>query len=71
MANLFAFEANKVEAIDALVDFFPVEHPAFEFFNAYAEKFFVVFLDFASARFVTWKIFILRFVVAGFIEISL
>ena len=71
VADLFAFEANKIEAVDALVDFLAVEHPASEFFDANAEKFFVVFLDLASARFVTWKIFVFRLVVAGVVEISL
>jgi hypothetical protein len=34
MADPFALGANKVDAVDAFIDFFPVEHATFELFYA-------------------------------------
>src|SRR5581483_778621 len=48
--------ADEVKAVDALVDFFPVEHPAAQLFDADAEQLFVIFLDLAPPRFVAWQI---------------
>jgi len=67
--DFLAFEADEVDTVNALVDFFTIENPAPELLYANAQKLFVVFLDLASARLVTWKIFIVRFFVAGLIEI--
>jgi len=69
MADPFACEADEVKTVDALVDLFPVEHAAAKFFDADAEKLFVIFLYFASSGFVTWKIFIFRLIVRAVIDI--
>ena len=69
MADFFALEANEIEAVDALVDFLSVEHPPSELIDADTEEIFVIFFDFAPAGFVTWKIFVVRLVMAAVVDI--
>jgi hypothetical protein len=69
VADSFAFEADEIDSVDALVDFLSVENPAAEFLDANAQQLFVVLLDLASPRFVTWKILIFGFLVTGILEI--
>jgi hypothetical protein len=69
MTDPFAGEADEVKTVDALVDLFPVEHAAAKFFDADAEKLFVIFLYLASSGFVTWKIFVIRLIVRAVIDI--
>ena len=69
MADFFALEADEIEAVDALVDFLPVEYPPSELIDADAKEIFVIFFDFAPARFVTWKIFVVRLVMATVVDI--
>ena len=69
MADFSALEADEIEAVDALVDFLPVEHPPSELIDADTEEIFVIFFDFAPAGFVTWKIFVVRLVMAAVVDI--
>ena len=69
MTDPFAGETDEVKTVDALVDLFPVEHAAAKFFDADAEKLFVIFLYLASSGFVTWKIFVIRLIVRAVIDI--
>ena len=69
MTDLFALEADEIETVDALVDFLTVEHPPSELIDADAEEIFVIFFNFAPARFVTWKIFVIRLVMAAVVDI--
>jgi hypothetical protein len=54
VTDFFAFKADEIDPVDALVDFLTVEDPTSEFLDANAQELFVVFLDLASARFVAW-----------------
>ena len=69
MADSFALETDKIEAVDALVDFFPVKHAASQLLYTNAQEFFIIFLYFAPTRFVTWKILVFRFVVSAVVDI--
>ena len=50
MADFSALEADEIEAVDAFIDFLPVEHPPSELIDADAEEIFVIFFDLAPAR---------------------
>ena len=69
MADFSALVADKIKAVDALVDFFPVEHATSQLFDANPQQFFVVLFYFAPSGFVTWKIFVFRFIVGAVINI--
>ena len=69
MADFFALEADEIEAVDALVDFLAVEHSPSEFIDADPKEILVILLNFASASFVAWKIFVFRFVVGAVVDI--
>ena len=69
MADFFAFEADKINSVYALVDFLAIEDPASEFLNTNAEQLFIILLDLAPARFVTWQIFVFAFIMAGVVKI--
>jgi hypothetical protein len=69
VADSFAFETDKVKAVDALVDFFPVKDAAAKLVYANTQEFLIIFLYFPPTRFVTWKILIFRFVVSTVIDI--
>ena len=71
VTDFFAFEADEIEAVDALVDFLAVEHAPLEFVDANAEEIFVVLFYFAPAGFVAWKIFVFGLVVGGVVDIIL
>ena len=69
VADFFAFVANEIETVDALVDFFAVQHAAAEFLDTDTEKLFIVPLYLAPAGFVTRKIFIFRLVMGAVVDI--
>ena len=69
MTDSFAFEADEVEPVDALVNFFPIEHSAFQFLDPDTEELFVILLDFASPGLVTWKIFVFRLIMGAVVDI--
>src|SRR5581483_1610636 len=69
VADALALEADEVKAVDALVDFFPVEHPAAQLFDADAEQLFVIFLDLAPPRFVAWQILVFGLVVGAVVDV--
>ena len=69
VADSFALETNKIEAVDALIDLFPVKDAASQLLDANTQEFLIVFLYFAPTRFVTWKIFIFGFIVSTVIDI--
>ena len=54
VTDFFAFEADEINSVDALIDFLAVEDPTSEFLDANAQQLFVVLLDLTSARFVAW-----------------
>ena len=54
VADFLAFETDKIQAVDALVDLLAVEHAAAQLVDANAEQFFVVLLYLAPAGFITW-----------------
>lgn len=70
VTDLFALEADEIQAVDAFVDFLAVQHPAPKFLDADAEEFFVAFLDLAPAGFVAWKIFVVYFFGGAFVEVG-
>jgi hypothetical protein len=69
VADFSALVADKIEPVDALVDFFPIEHAAPEFFDPDTQQLFVVLFYFAPSGFVTWKIFVFRFIVTTVINV--
>jgi hypothetical protein len=69
VADSFALETDKIKAVDAFVDFFPVKNAPSKFLYPDTQEFFIIFLYFAPTRFVTWKILIFRFVVSAVIDI--
>jgi len=69
VADFFALVADEVDSIDALVDFFPIEHAAPELIDADAQELFVVLFDLAPAGFVTGKIFVFRFFVRTIVDV--
>jgi hypothetical protein len=69
VADSFALEADKIKAVDAFIDLFPVKNAPSKLLYTDTQKFFIILLYFAPTRFVTWKILIFRFVVSAVIDI--
>jgi hypothetical protein len=69
VADSLALEADEVKAVNIFVDLFAIEDPAFQLIDSNAQQLFVVSFYLTPAGFVTWKIFVFRFVMTRIIEI--
>ena len=62
MADFLAFVADKIEAVDTFINFFPIQNSALQFLDADAQQFLIALFNFPASGFVTWQIFIIYFV---------
>ena len=65
MTDFLAFEANEIDALNALVDFFPIKDSALELLDSDTQQLFVIVFYFSPACLVAGKVLIFQSFLAG------